>query len=273
MVAIARGRRAAFPALAGLAAGAAAAAGRRVHLGRWLVRARSRWRSSCWSSPLATGGVFAAMILGHWYLVTPKLPEAPLVLISRRLLWVVGLQVLLFVGWVGFGVGPGAGGAAGGEGPFGALGGPWALFVWLRLVVGLVFPLVVSWAAVQTATLALDGIRHGPAVHQRRRDRVRARSSPPACTSARGSSSDGAAAAPPHPGPPVRDAARGRRHARAAPRGAGGLHRRRRVDGRGRGRAGPGARAVARCGSPSTAATRTRTRCSTTATRSPASRP
>ena len=29
--------------------------------------------------------------------------------------------------------------------------GPWALFVWLRLIGGLVFPLVVSWAAVQTA--------------------------------------------------------------------------------------------------------------------------
>ncbi len=100
---------------------------------------------------MATGGVFAAMILGHWYLVTPKLPEAPLVLVARRLLWIVGIQVLLFVGWVGFGAGPGAGGTAGGAGPFGALGGPWALFVWLRLVVGLIFPLVVSWAAVQTA--------------------------------------------------------------------------------------------------------------------------
>ena len=31
------------------------------------------------------------------------------------------------------------------------LTGPWALFLWLRLLVGLVFPLVVSWAAVQTA--------------------------------------------------------------------------------------------------------------------------
>ena len=29
--------------------------------------------------------------------------------------------------------------------------GPWALFVWLRLIVGLVFPLIVSWAALQTA--------------------------------------------------------------------------------------------------------------------------
>lgn len=99
----------------------------------------------------ATGGVFAAMILGHWYLVTPKLPEAPLVLISRLLLSVVALQVLLFVGWLAFGAGPGVGGPAGSDEPFAALVGPWAMFVWLRLIVGLVFPLVVSWAAVQTA--------------------------------------------------------------------------------------------------------------------------
>jgi hypothetical protein len=95
---------------------------------------------------VATGGVFAAMILGHWYLVTPKLPEAPLILISRVLLAVVGLQVALFVVWVSTGAGPGGGG-----GPFTVLVGPWALFVWLRLIVGLIFPLVVSWAALQTA--------------------------------------------------------------------------------------------------------------------------
>ena len=35
--------------------------------------------------------------------------------------------------------------------PFGALTGEGALFVWLRLIVGLIFPLIVSWAAVQTA--------------------------------------------------------------------------------------------------------------------------
>jgi len=93
----------------------------------------------------ATGGVFAAMILGHWYLVTPKLPVAPLILISRSLLVVVGLQVLLFVVWVSTGAGPGGGS------PFAVLVGPWALFVWLRLIVGVLFPLVVSWAAVQTA--------------------------------------------------------------------------------------------------------------------------
>jgi hypothetical protein len=97
----------------------------------------------------ATGGVFAAMVLGHWYLVTPKLPEEPLVLVSRRILWIVALQMALFVAWVGFGIGPGAGAA--GSGPFAALVGPWALFVWLRLIVGLLFPLIVTWAALQTA--------------------------------------------------------------------------------------------------------------------------
>jgi hypothetical protein len=93
----------------------------------------------------ATGGVFAAMILGHWYLVTPKLPEAPLILLARSLLAVIVIQLVLFWAWVATGAGP-AGGA-----PFAALVGPWALFVWLRLIVGLVFPLVVSWASVQTA--------------------------------------------------------------------------------------------------------------------------
>lgn len=94
---------------------------------------------------IATGGVFAAMILGHWYLVTPKLPEAPLILIARVLLAVVALQVVLFAVWAATGAGP-----AGGS-PFGVLVGQWAFFVWLRLIVGLIFPLVVSWAAVQTA--------------------------------------------------------------------------------------------------------------------------
>ena len=93
----------------------------------------------------AIGGVFAAMILGHWYLVTPKLPEAPLILLARVLLAVVAIQVILFWAWTATGAGP-AGGA-----PFAALVGPWALFVWLRLIVGLVFPLIVSWASVQTA--------------------------------------------------------------------------------------------------------------------------
>ncbi len=93
----------------------------------------------------ATGGVLAAMILGHWYLVTPRLGEGPLILFSRLLTWTVAAQLVLFVVATAVGLGPS--GVAG----FGALGGPWALFVWLRLIVGIVFPLIVSWAAIQTA--------------------------------------------------------------------------------------------------------------------------
>ena len=93
----------------------------------------------------AIGGVFAAMILGHWYLVTPKLPEAPLVLLARVLLAVVVVQVVLFWAWIATGAGPAD------VPPFSSLTGPWALFVWLRLIIGLIFPLVVCWASVQTA--------------------------------------------------------------------------------------------------------------------------
>jgi hypothetical protein len=91
------------------------------------------------------GGVWAAMLLGHWYLVTPRLPEAPLVRFARWLTIALALQLALFVAWLAFGAGP-----AGTPG-FAALFGPAALFVWLRLLVGLIFPLIVSWAAIQTA--------------------------------------------------------------------------------------------------------------------------
>jgi hypothetical protein len=146
MVAIARGQRGVRPAAAGLALGVASLACGALAWGTGGALATVMLGVQLLVLAAATGGVFAAMILGHWYLVTPRLPEAPLVLTSRVLLGIVALQVVLFVLWVGVGVGPGAAG-----GPFAALVGPWALFVWLRLLVGLVFPLVVSWAAVQTA--------------------------------------------------------------------------------------------------------------------------
>jgi hypothetical protein len=91
-----------------------------------------------------TGGAFAALILGHWYLVTPRLSERPLVLAATALTVAVGIQLLLFLTWSVMGVGPG-------EGPFPALVGGAALLVWLRLLVGIVFPLVLSWMAVKTA--------------------------------------------------------------------------------------------------------------------------
>jgi hypothetical protein len=146
MVALGSGRRGVWPATAGLAMGVASLGFGALAWGGGGPLATLMLGVQLLALAAATGGVFAAMILGHWYLVTPRLPEAPLVLVSRLLLGVVALQVALFVLWVGVGAGPGATG-----GPFAALAGPWALFVWLRLLVGLVFPLAVSWAAVQTA--------------------------------------------------------------------------------------------------------------------------
>jgi hypothetical protein len=143
-VALARGRRAPLLALPALAVA-----------GLVVVSAAGSWGGGAsgglalaielLSLAGAAGGVWTAMILGHWYLVTPRLPEAPLVRVARWLLAILLLQLGLFVAWIGIGAGPA------GEPGFGALVGPWALFVWLRLVVGLIFPIVVAAAAVQTA--------------------------------------------------------------------------------------------------------------------------
>jgi hypothetical protein len=93
---------------------------------------------------LATGGSLAAIILGHWYLVTPKISERPIVLQARLLLGVIGLQVLLFVVWTTLGGGPG-------QDAFEAYSGGSLLLVVLRLVVTLLFPLVLTWMAWRTA--------------------------------------------------------------------------------------------------------------------------
>ncbi len=145
VVALARARRAAVPiGLAGLGAGGAVLLFGALGWGGGLLTAIPLLVQLA-ALTAATGGVFAAMILGHWYLVTPKLSEGPLILFARALTVILALQVALFLVWAGTGAGPA------GAAPFAVLVGPWALFVWLRLLVGLVFPLIVSWAAVQTA--------------------------------------------------------------------------------------------------------------------------
>jgi hypothetical protein len=93
---------------------------------------------------LATGGSMAAILLGHWYLVTPKISERPLVLQARWLLAVVAVQVLLFVVWTTLGGGPG-------QDAWDAFAGGNLLLVALRLLVSLLFPLVLTWMAWRTA--------------------------------------------------------------------------------------------------------------------------
>ncbi len=138
-VAAFRGRRA--PALGGaaLAAGAATLAAAALSWGDGLIGA-GPLAVQLLALAAATGGVFAGMVLGHWYLVTPKLSIEPALLLTRALTWVVIIQLALFLAWVGFGAGRNLA-------PFSPLVGSWALFVWLRLLVGLVFPVIITWAA------------------------------------------------------------------------------------------------------------------------------
>ena len=91
-----------------------------------------------------TGGSLAAIVLGHWYLVTPKISERPLLLQTRLLLAGLIVQALLFVTWTTLGGGPG-------QGPFDAFTSGPVLLVILRLVITIAFPIVLTWMAWRTA--------------------------------------------------------------------------------------------------------------------------
>jgi hypothetical protein len=142
-VAIAGRRRSPAIALAGVACGAGA-----------LVAAAIGWAGlrpegvpaalQFLALAAADGGALAALILGHWYLVTPRLSERPLVLLARLLLGVVALQAVLYATWL-------LSGANAALPPLEPLVGPAALFVWFRFIVGIGLPLAITWAAVQTA--------------------------------------------------------------------------------------------------------------------------
>ncbi len=95
------------------------------------------------SLALVSGGSLAAVILAHWYLVTPRISERPLVLTTRALCVLLALQLLLFLVWLAVGYPE--------QPPFAALTGPQAVFVWLRLLVGILFPLLLAWMAWKTA--------------------------------------------------------------------------------------------------------------------------
>lgn len=90
---------------------------------------------------LALGAVSAAMLLGHWYLVTPKLSPDPL----RRMMWLLlgtlVLQALTFALAV----------LAVSSGP---LGGPIGWITWLRLVVGILLPIAITVLALLASRAA-----------------------------------------------------------------------------------------------------------------------
>jgi hypothetical protein len=84
---------------------------------------------------VALGSVFAAMLLGHWYLVTPKLSPTPL----RRMMWLLiaalVLQGVVFVLAIAF---------VGSD----ALEGDIGWLTWLRLAVGIVLPIGAGILAI-----------------------------------------------------------------------------------------------------------------------------
>ncbi len=138
-----RGRRAAPLALAVAGAGAGAMVARRTDLGWGSGRHRGA------RGPAARpGGGDGRRLRGHdpGPLVPRHARSSPRARRSscrRVMLGIVAFQLVLFGLWVGLGVGTD-------QAPLEPLTGPWALFVWLRLLVSLIFPLIVSWAAVQT---------------------------------------------------------------------------------------------------------------------------
>lgn len=90
---------------------------------------------------LALGAVNAAMLLGHWYLVTPKLSPAPL----RRMMWILlgalALQALAF----------GAALALVGSEP---IDGGVAWLTWLRLAAGILLPILATVLALLASRAA-----------------------------------------------------------------------------------------------------------------------
>ena len=98
---------------------------------------------------LITGGSLAAVVLGHWYLVTPGISERPLVLQARLLLAILLLQALLFVTWTTLAGGPG-------QTPFSSFTTGPVLLVVLRLLVTILFPIVLAvmaWRTAQTRSM------------------------------------------------------------------------------------------------------------------------
>lgn len=87
------------------------------------------------TAAVALGAVNAAMLLGHWYLVTPKLSPAPL----RRMMWLLGAS--LAVQGILFGLSL----ATVGTDP---LDGGLGWLTWLRLGVGILLPIGVTALAL-----------------------------------------------------------------------------------------------------------------------------
>ena len=94
---------------------------------------------------LALGLSAVGLALGHWYLVTPRLPARPLVEITTAFLIVVVIQAILFAVAMVVAVDDPVGGR-----DLSLTSDP---TFWLRIVVGFALPLVFGWMAWTTARM------------------------------------------------------------------------------------------------------------------------
>jgi hypothetical protein len=90
----------------------------------------------------SVGTVLTGMLLGHWYLVTPSLTVAPLARINQLFFYaLIGQLVLVIVNagpWVSNSL---------------AVNEKWGAIFWLRVLVGIAFPMVLSYATMQTCKI------------------------------------------------------------------------------------------------------------------------
>ena len=98
------------------------------------------------ASTLVLGSVWSGWMLGHWYLVTPQLSPRPLLLINAGLAAALGVQALLVLSMAALALvmAPAETGPA-------ALLDRYSWWFGLRVGIGVVFPLVLSWMIWRTA--------------------------------------------------------------------------------------------------------------------------
>jgi hypothetical protein len=123
--------------LAALAGAGALAVGAAVYLPPG--RSYPLLLASLLAGALALGTVWSGMMLGHWYLVTPRLAPRPLLRLTAALAAVLVVQALLLAGQALAGVAASV------------LDAPLSLLFWLRVAVGIVFPLALCFLVWRTA--------------------------------------------------------------------------------------------------------------------------
>lgn len=95
---------------------------------------------------IVVGGVSMGMILGHWYLVTPRLPEQPLREMTFVLLVAMGVQAVLLVLALALPHDALDNGSGVWDGPI--LENP---FFWMRVAGGIAFPALLVWMAYDSS--------------------------------------------------------------------------------------------------------------------------